>query len=117
MVAFSSGIEPDDVSVVFRDDKLIKEGNIVKRTGAIVDVPIDEELLGHVADALGHAIGGKGPIGSKTHGEYLDKLEPSKITKFENTFLSPVISQHQALLSNVRADGKISEQSDAKLRL
>lgn len=49
--------------------------------------------------------------------EYLDKMDPSKITKFENTFLSPVISQHQALLSNVRADGKVSEQSDAKLRL
>ncbi|XP_006835167.1 PREDICTED: ATP synthase subunit alpha, mitochondrial isoform X2 [Chrysochloris asiatica] len=47
---------------------------------------------------------------------YLDKLEPSKITKFENAFLSHVISQHQALLGNIRADGKISEQSDAKLK-
>ncbi|XP_021571713.1 ATP synthase subunit alpha, mitochondrial isoform X2 [Carlito syrichta] len=47
---------------------------------------------------------------------YLDKLEPSKITKFENAFLSHVISQHQALLGNIRADGKISEESDAKLK-
>ncbi|KAF6302687.1 ATP synthase F1 subunit alpha [Rhinolophus ferrumequinum] len=47
---------------------------------------------------------------------YLDKLEPSKITKFENAFLSHVISQHQALLGTIRADGKISEQSDAKLK-
>nr|KAF6470758.1 ATP synthase F1 subunit alpha [Molossus molossus] len=47
---------------------------------------------------------------------YLDKLEPSKITKFENAFLSHVISQHQALLGNIRTDGKISEQSDAKLK-
>ncbi|XP_040840903.1 ATP synthase subunit alpha, mitochondrial isoform X2 [Ochotona curzoniae] len=47
---------------------------------------------------------------------YLDKLEPSKITKFENAFLSHVVSQHQALLGNIRADGKISEESDAKLK-
>nr|XP_005892408.1 PREDICTED: ATP synthase subunit alpha, mitochondrial isoform X2 [Bos mutus] len=47
---------------------------------------------------------------------YLDKLEPSKITKFENAFLSHVISQHQALLGKIRTDGKISEESDAKLK-
>nr|KAF6357868.1 ATP synthase F1 subunit alpha [Pipistrellus kuhlii] len=47
---------------------------------------------------------------------YLDKLEPSKITKFESAFLSHVISQHQSLLGNIRTDGKISEQSDAKLK-
>ena len=47
---------------------------------------------------------------------YLDKLEPSKITKFENAFLSHVISQHQALLGKIRTDGKISETADAKLK-
>ncbi|KAG5212977.1 hypothetical protein JEQ12_008763 [Ovis aries] len=47
---------------------------------------------------------------------YLDKLEPSKITKFENAFLSHVISQHQALLSKIRTDGKISEEADEKLK-
>uniref|UniRef100_A0A8C0RHY2 ATP synthase F(1) complex subunit alpha, mitochondrial n=1 Tax=Canis lupus familiaris TaxID=9615 RepID=A0A8C0RHY2_CANLF len=47
---------------------------------------------------------------------YLDKLEPSKITKFEHAFLAHVFSQHQALLGNIRTDGKISEQSDAKLK-
>ncbi|XP_007465686.1 PREDICTED: ATP synthase subunit alpha, mitochondrial isoform X2 [Lipotes vexillifer] len=47
---------------------------------------------------------------------YLDKLEPSKITKFENAFLSHVISQHQTLLGKIRADGKISEESDAKMK-
>uniref|UniRef100_A0A2I3GTI4 ATP synthase F(1) complex subunit alpha, mitochondrial n=1 Tax=Nomascus leucogenys TaxID=61853 RepID=A0A2I3GTI4_NOMLE len=46
---------------------------------------------------------------------YLDKLEPSKITKFENAFLSHV-SWYQALLGTIRADGKISEESDAKLK-
>uniref|UniRef100_G1DFV8 ATP synthase subunit alpha n=1 Tax=Capra hircus TaxID=9925 RepID=G1DFV8_CAPHI len=73
MVEFSSGLkgmslnlEPDNVGVVvFGNDKLIKEGDIVKRTGAIVDVPVGEELLGRVVDALGNAVDGKGPIGSK----------------------------------------------------
>ncbi|XP_037608839.1 ATP synthase subunit alpha, mitochondrial isoform X1 [Sebastes umbrosus] len=72
MVEFSSGLkgmslnlEPDNVGVVvFGNDKLIKEGDIVKRTGAIVDVPVGLELLGRVVDALGNAIDGKGPLGS-----------------------------------------------------
>ncbi|CAB1427899.1 unnamed protein product [Pleuronectes platessa] len=72
MVEFSSGLkgmslnlEPDNVGVVvFGNDKLIKEGDVVKRTGAIVDVPVGEELLGRVVDALGNAIDGKGPLGS-----------------------------------------------------
>ncbi|CAL8109298.1 unnamed protein product [Orchesella dallaii] len=68
MVEFSAGLkgmalnlEPDNVGVVvFGNDKLIKEGDIVKRTGAIVDVPIGDELLGRVVDALGNPIDGKG---------------------------------------------------------
>jgi F-type H+-transporting ATPase subunit alpha len=53
-------LEPDNVGiVVFGNDKLIKEGDIVKRTGAIVDVPVGEELLGRVVDALGSPIDGK----------------------------------------------------------
>ena len=44
--------------VVFGNDKLIKEGDVVKRTGAIVDVPIGPELLGRVVDALGNPIDG-----------------------------------------------------------
>ncbi|MPC10256.1 ATP synthase subunit alpha, mitochondrial [Portunus trituberculatus] len=70
MVEFSSGLkgmalnlEPDNVGVVvFGNDKLIREGDIVKRTGAIVDVPVGEAILGRVVDALGNAIDGKGPI-------------------------------------------------------
>lgn len=50
-------LEPDNVGVVvFGNDKLIKEGDIVKRTGAIVDVPVGPELLGRVVDALGEFI-------------------------------------------------------------
>lgn len=60
-------LEPDNVGVVvFGNDKLIKEGDIVKRTGAIVDVPVGEQILGRVVDALGNAIDGKGPIDTKT---------------------------------------------------
>jgi F0F1-type ATP synthase alpha subunit len=48
-------LEPDNVGVVvFGNDKLIGEGDIVKRTGAIVDVPVGPELLGRVVDALGN---------------------------------------------------------------
>jgi len=73
MVEFSSGLkgmalnlEPDNVGVVvFGNDKLIKEGDVVKRTGAIVDVPVGEGLLGRVVDALGNPIDGKGPIDSE----------------------------------------------------
>ena len=53
-------LEPDNVGVVvFGNDKLIKEGDVVKRTGAIVDVPVGSELLGRVVDALGNPIDGK----------------------------------------------------------
>jgi len=73
MVEFSSGLkgmalnlEPDNVGVVvFGNDKLIKEGDVVKRTGAIVDVPVGSELLGRVVDALGNPIDGAGPLGAK----------------------------------------------------
>uniref|UniRef100_A0A2L2Y290 ATP synthase subunit alpha n=1 Tax=Parasteatoda tepidariorum TaxID=114398 RepID=A0A2L2Y290_PARTP len=73
MVEFSSGLkgmalnlEPDNVGiVVFGNDRLIKEGDIVKRTGAIVDVPVGPEILGRVVDALGNPIDGKGPIPCK----------------------------------------------------
>merc|ERR1712088_583745 len=72
MVEFSSGLkgmalnlEPDNVGVVvFGNDKEIKEGDVIKRTGAIVDVPVGMELLGRVVDALGNPIDGKGPLGT-----------------------------------------------------
>ncbi len=72
MVEFPGGIqgmalnlETDNVGVViFGDDRAIKEGDTVKRTGAIVDVPVGKELLGRVVDGLGNPIDGKGPIKS-----------------------------------------------------
>jgi len=70
MVEFPGGIrgmalnlESDNVGVViFGADRDIKEGDIVKRTGSIVDVPVGKGLLGRVVDALGNPIDGKGPI-------------------------------------------------------
>ena len=73
MVEFETGVrgmalnlESDNVGVViFGSDREIKEGQTVKRTGAIVDVPVGKELLGRVVDALGNPIDGKGPIKAK----------------------------------------------------
>jgi F-type H+-transporting ATPase subunit alpha len=70
MVEFGNGtkgmalnLEADNVGVViFGSDAEIEEGSTVKRTGAIVDVPIGKGLLGRVVDALGNPIDGKGPI-------------------------------------------------------
>jgi len=72
MVEFPGGtkgmalnLEADNVGVViFGSDRDIKEGDTVKRTGAIVDVPVGRGLLGRVVDALGNPIDGKGPIDS-----------------------------------------------------
>ncbi len=56
-------LESDNVGVViFGDDRAIKEGDTVKRTGAIVDVPVGKELLGRVVDALGNPIDGNGSL-------------------------------------------------------
>ncbi|MEX6724456.1 F0F1 ATP synthase subunit alpha [Parapedomonas caeni] len=70
MVEFPGGIqgmalnlETDNVGIViFGEDKSIKEGDVVKRTGTIVDVPVGKGLLGRVVDGLGNPIDGKGPI-------------------------------------------------------
>ena len=70
MVEFDSGVkgmalnlETDNVGiVVLGNDREIQEGDVVKRTGSIVDVPIGDEMLGRVLDALGNPIDGKGPV-------------------------------------------------------
>ena len=70
MVEFSDGskgmalnLESDNVGVViFGDDRAVKEGDTVKRTGAIVDTPVGKELLGRVVDGLGNPIDGKGAL-------------------------------------------------------
>ncbi len=82
MVEFPGGIrgmalnlEADNVGVViFGSDRAIKEGYTVKRTGAIVDVPVGPELLGRVVDALGNPIDGKGPINATRRAASTSRL-------------------------------------------
>ena len=59
----AQNLEEESVSVaVLSDDNSIREGTLVKRTGRVLSVPVGENLLGRVVDALGNAIDGKGPI-------------------------------------------------------
>ncbi|CAH1659406.1 F0F1 ATP synthase subunit alpha [Chelatococcus asaccharovorans] len=88
MVEFESGVrgmalnlELDNVGIViFGSDREIAEGQTVKRTGAIVDVPVGKGLLGRVVDALGNPIDGKGPIDS-TERRQVDVKAPGIIPR------------------------------------
>jgi len=65
-IGMALNLERDNVgAVLFGEDRGIREGDTVKRTGAIVEVPVGKELLGRVVDALGNPIDGKGPIKAK----------------------------------------------------
>jgi len=74
LVEFASGVkgmalnlEADQVGIVlFGSDRLVKEGETVKRTGKIVEVPTGPELLGRVVDGLGNPIDGKGPLNASS---------------------------------------------------
>ena len=89
MVEFSEGtkgmalnLENDNVGVViFGDDSKIKEGDIVKRTGKIVDVAVGKSLLGRVVDGLGNPIDGKGPIDPKSGRRRVDVKAPGIIAR------------------------------------
>src|SRR5687767_10676264 len=88
MVEFESGtrgmalnLETDNVGIViFGSDREIKEGQTVKRTRSIVDVPVGKGLLGRVVDALGNPIDGKGPIES-TERRRVDVKAPGIIPR------------------------------------
>ena len=75
MLEFPGGIfglclnlEEDNVGVaIMGDDTKIKEGDIVKRTGRIAEIPVGDEVLGRVIDAVGNPIDGKGPINATEH--------------------------------------------------
>jgi F-type H+/Na+-transporting ATPase subunit alpha len=89
MVEFPGGIkgmalnlETDNVGVViFGSDATIKEGDTVKRTGAIVDVPVGKALLGRVVDALGNPIDGKGALVNVTERRRVDVKAPGIIPR------------------------------------
>ena len=101
MVEFPGGIrgmalnlETDNVGIViFGDDRGIKEGDTVKRTGAIVDVPVGKDILGRVMDALGNPIDGAGPIKSTERGR-VDVKAPGII---------PRRSVHEPMQTGIKA--------------
>ena len=89
MVEFDDGskgmalnLENDNVGVViFGDDRKIKEGDTVKRTNAIVDVPVGKELLGRVVDGLGNPIDGKGTLSPKIQKKRVEVKAPGIIPR------------------------------------
>jgi len=101
MVEFPNGVrgmalnlEDDNVGIViFGSDQQIKEGDTVKRTGAIVDVPVGKGLLGRVVDPLGNPIDGKGPI-EATERRVVDVKAPGII---------PRKSVHEPMQTGIKA--------------
>ncbi len=101
MLEFSNGtigmalnLERDNVGVVlFGEDRGIREGDTVKRTGNIVEAPVGKELLGRVVDALGNPIDGKGPIEAKER-RVVDVKAPGII---------PRKSVHEPMLTGIKA--------------
>ena len=89
MVEFSDGskgmalnLESENVGVViFGDDRNIKEGDVVKRTGSIVDTPVGKELLGRVVDGLGNPIDGKGALGKGVKKSRVEVKAPGIIPR------------------------------------
>ena len=102
MVEFEGGIrgmalnlESDNVGVViFGDDRAIKEGDTVKRTKSIVDVPVGKELLGRVVDGLGNPIDGKGPIPKSAKRSRVEVKAPG---------IMPRKSVHEPMMTGLKA--------------
>ena len=102
MVEFNNGIrgmalnlETNSVGVViFGEDTTIKEGDTVKRTNSIVDVPVGKELLGRVVDALGNPIDGKGPIKSSAKRSRVEVKAPG---------IMPRKSVHEPMMTGLKA--------------
>ncbi|MCX8030384.1 MAG: F0F1 ATP synthase subunit alpha [Thermodesulfovibrionales bacterium] len=66
VVGMALNLEEDNVgAILFGDDKLVKEGDIVKRTGKVMETPVGEAMIGRVVNAIGQPIDGKGPINAK----------------------------------------------------
>ena len=101
MVEFDGGIkgmalnlETDNVGVViFGDDRNIREGDTVKRTGTIVDVPVGKGLLGRVVDGLGNPIDGKGPI----------KSDERRLAEIKAPGIIPRKSVHEPVQTGLKA--------------
>merc|ERR1719183_1353243 len=89
MVEFDCGLkgmalnlENDNVGVVvFGNDRLIKEGDTVKRTGAIIDIPVGDNIRGRVVDALGQPVDGHGPISGDVERRRIEIKAPGIIAR------------------------------------
>ncbi len=105
MVEFDGGIkgmalnlEADNVGIViFGSDATISEGDTVRRTGTIVDVPVGKGLLGRVVDGLGNPIDGKGPI------EGADRPENRKRVEVKAPGIIPRKSVHEPVQTGLKA--------------
>ena len=133
MVEFPGGIkgmalnlEEDNVGIViFGSDRDIKEGDTVRQTGEIVDVPVGKELLGRVVDALGNPIDGKGPIKAKSRARVEQKApgiiprksvhEPMQTGIKALDALVPVGRGQRELIIGDRQTGKSAVALDAIL--
>src|SRR5579862_4256824 len=92
-------LEQDSVgAVVLGDYKTIKEGDTVKTTGRILEVPVGPELLGRVVDALGRPIDGKGPLNSKLSSP-IERVAPGVI--YRKSVSQPVQTGYKAIDSMV----------------
>jgi F-type H+-transporting ATPase subunit alpha len=88
MLEFPGGIyglclnlEEDNVGVaIMGDDTKIKEGDVVKRTGRIAEIPVGDAVLGRVIDAVGNPLDGKGPIGATEHRR-IEMVAPGVIAR------------------------------------
>jgi F-type H+-transporting ATPase subunit alpha len=87
-------LEQDNVgAVIFGDDRQIREGDTVNRTGAIVDVPVGKSLLGRVVDALGNPLDGKGPV----------LFEERRLVETKAPGIIPRKSVHEPMQSGIKA--------------
>jgi F-type H+/Na+-transporting ATPase subunit alpha len=126
IVGMALNLETDNVgAVIFGDDRTIKEGDTVKRTGSIVDVPVGPALLGRVIDGLGNPIDGKGPIESSERAR-VDVKAPGIIPRKSVTepmqtglkaidSLIPVGRGQRELIIGDRQTGKTAVAIDAIL--
>jgi F-type H+-transporting ATPase subunit alpha len=93
--------------VLLGEFKEIKEGDVVKRTGRIISVPVGEEMLGRVVNALGQPIDGKGPIASQTFRP-IERIAPGVITRKSvdtpvQTGIIPRKSVHEPVQTGLKA--------------
>jgi F-type H+-transporting ATPase subunit alpha len=79
--AMALNLEQDSVgAILFGDDKLIKEGDIVKRTGRVMETPVGDAMIGRVVNAIGQPIDGKGPVNTK-EARKVDVVAPGIIKR------------------------------------